>query len=123
MRPVNDFPRAARIRRAFGIGRGPESDGQNATRRAVRTRGGMRNEKTRPYELADYDLSRTGSDSAILGEAHAKGDDGTGGSNSARRRRTLPHCGQRAGSAGGRSGCLAALISAYKGVGTKSVPR
>ena len=100
MRPVNDFPRAARIRRAFGIGRGPESDGQNATRRAVRTRGGMRNEKTRPYELADYDLSRTGSDSAILGEAHAKGDDGTGGSNSARRRRTLPHCGQRAGSAG-----------------------
>ncbi len=47
-----------------------------------------------------YDVSPTSSADGVLRDAHTKGFNGTRGSNSPRARRTLPHCGQRAGSAG-----------------------
>ena len=47
-----------------------------------------------------YDVSPTSSADGVLRDAHTKGDNGTRGSCSPRTRRTLPHCGQRAGSAG-----------------------
>ena len=71
----------------------------NATRRAPRTRGGLKVKQTTPDERA-YDVSPAKLGNGALRDAITKGHDSTRGSNSPRARRTLPHCGQRTGSVG-----------------------
>jgi hypothetical protein len=67
---------------------------------AQRGRGAARRTCNGRQSVRDYDVSAIDTAVESLGGAQTKGDDAMHGKNSPRTRRTLPHCGQRAGSAG-----------------------
>jgi len=75
-------------------------DGKKGTRRAPRTQRGSNDLQATPSDCGGYEVSLADARSDSRGDAQAKGDDATRGNSSPRTRRTLPQCGQRAGSAG-----------------------
>src|SRR5216684_173750 len=74
--------------------------GRNRARRAPRTWDGRKHQGTPRIQGTAYDVSPADARCQSVGGAQTKGDDALRAKNSPRTRRTLPHCGQRAGSAG-----------------------
>src|SRR5216683_3159302 len=97
---VNDFlGEDAFSTQATIPGQGPRR-GRNRARRAPRTWDGRKHQGTPRIHGTAYDVSPADARCESLGGAQTKGDDAMRGKNSPRTRRTLPHSGQRAGSAG-----------------------
>jgi hypothetical protein len=99
MAPVNDFRWYSRF---CGCWRVTDNEESNADPRlgAQRGRGAARRTCNGRQSFRAYDVSAIDAAVESLGGAPTKGDAPDHGNNSPRARRTLPHCGQRAGSAG-----------------------